>query len=109
MQTLADAKRARGCFYMRIPVEHFGTLEFASFAAIHHAGFAAGQRLVAHWAQQGQLPVPGPASSTPPLVSPHASARPAATGAVVLASGHGAAPARPTLARAPVRVRRNSI
>lgn len=56
VQTLEEAKRTPGCFYMRMPVEHFGTLEFGSFDAIHKAGYDAAVGQLGRWNQEGKLP-----------------------------------------------------
>lgn len=56
VRTLEEAKNAPGCFYMRMPVEDFGTLEFGSFDAIHKAGHDAATTQLTAWRKQGKLP-----------------------------------------------------
>lgn len=56
VKTLEEAKRIPGCFYMRMPVEGFGTLQFGSFNEISKIGYAAGSKMLDEWADEGKLP-----------------------------------------------------
>lgn len=56
VKTLEEAKRIPGCFYMRMPVEGFGTLEFGAFNEISRIGYAAGSKMLDEWAAESKLP-----------------------------------------------------
>lgn len=56
VKTLEEAKKVKGCFYMRMPVEEFGTLAFGRFDMIYEKGYKAAVELLDGWDQQGKLP-----------------------------------------------------
>lgn len=56
VKTLEEAKRIPGCYYMRMPVEGFGTLEFGAFNEISRIGYAAASKMLDEWAAESKLP-----------------------------------------------------
>lgn len=56
MPSLEEAKRLKNVFYMRMPVEGFGTLEFGAFNEISRIGYDAGSKMLDDWAAEGKLP-----------------------------------------------------
>ncbi|KAN0060719.1 phosphatidylcholine and lysophosphatidylcholine phospholipase [Thecaphora frezii] len=56
VKTLEDAKKIKGCFYMRMPVEGFGTLEFGKFDEISRKGYDAARTMLDEWDREGKLP-----------------------------------------------------
>ncbi|PWZ03234.1 hypothetical protein BCV70DRAFT_197464 [Testicularia cyperi] len=56
VKTLEEAKKIKGCFYMRMPVEEFGTLSFGKFDAIYDRGYTAAVELLDGWEKEGTLP-----------------------------------------------------
>ncbi|CDW96027.1 hypothetical protein [Sporisorium scitamineum] len=49
VKTLEEAKKVKGCFYMRMPVEEFGTLAFGRFDMIYEKGYKAAVELLDGW------------------------------------------------------------
>ncbi|SJX61311.1 related to NTE1-Serine esterase [Sporisorium reilianum f. sp. reilianum] len=56
VKTLEEAKKVKGCFYMRMPVEEFGTLAFGRFDMIYEKGYKAAVELLDGWDAEGKLP-----------------------------------------------------
>ncbi|EST06178.1 Patatin/Phospholipase A2-related [Kalmanozyma brasiliensis GHG001] len=56
VKTLEEAKKVKGCFYMRMPVEEFGTLAFGRFDMIYAKGYKAAVDLLDGWDAEGKLP-----------------------------------------------------
>ncbi|SNX82618.1 related to NTE1 - Serine esterase [Melanopsichium pennsylvanicum] len=56
VKTLEEAKKVKGCFYMRMPVEEFGTLAFGKFDMIYEKGYKAAVDLLDGWDAEGKLP-----------------------------------------------------
>ncbi|GAA99008.1 uncharacterized protein L969DRAFT_100884 [Mixia osmundae IAM 14324] len=56
VKTLEEAKTTPGVFYMRMPVEGYGTMQFGRFNEIYQAGSVAAEAMLHKWAQQGRLP-----------------------------------------------------
>ena len=56
VKTLEEAKKVKGCFYMRMPVEEFGTLAFGRFDTIYEKGYKAAVDLLDGWDAEGKLP-----------------------------------------------------
>jgi len=54
---LERAKTTPGCRYLRPPVEHYGTLEFAKFDEIYQVGYKYGKQFLGQLKEQGVLPV----------------------------------------------------
>ncbi|KAJ3364665.1 phosphatidylcholine and lysophosphatidylcholine phospholipase [Allomyces javanicus] len=55
IRQLEEAKQLPGCFYLRPPVAHFGTLEFGNFEPIYRAGYEYGMAVVQEWEKNGVL------------------------------------------------------
>jgi len=58
VQTLEEAKVARGCLYMQMPVHEYGTLQFGKFDEIEKKGYHATLELLEKWEDEGKLPFP---------------------------------------------------
>ncbi|PWN52275.1 hypothetical protein IE53DRAFT_385323 [Violaceomyces palustris] len=56
VKTLEETKNSAGCFYMRMPVEGFGTLEFGKFDEIMAKGYEAAKTMLDEWEAEGKLP-----------------------------------------------------
>ncbi|PWN38990.1 hypothetical protein IE81DRAFT_326984 [Ceraceosorus guamensis] len=56
VKTLDEAKSTPGCFYLRMPVEGFGTMEFGRFNEVQQIGYEASRAALAGWAKEGSLP-----------------------------------------------------
>lgn len=56
VKTLEETKNVPGCFYMRMPVEAYGTLEFGKFTEISQIGYQAASKFLDEWTAQGVLP-----------------------------------------------------
>ncbi|KAH9949389.1 patatin-domain-containing protein [Amylocystis lapponica] len=56
VKTLEEAKVARGCLYMQMPVQEFGTLQFGKFEEIHKKGYQAAMDFLEKWDEEGRLP-----------------------------------------------------
>jgi len=56
VQTLEEAKVTRGCLYMAMPVEEYGTLQWAKFEEIQERGYRAATKILEEWEEQGRLP-----------------------------------------------------
>ncbi|CAI2172102.1 9969_t:CDS:2 [Funneliformis geosporum] len=55
VKTLEEAKNTHGCFYMQLPVQQFGTLEFNKFDEILKVGYKAGKEMIKKWKDDGKL------------------------------------------------------
>ncbi len=55
VKVLEDTKALPGCFYLRLPVEKFGTLEFGKFNEIQEIGYKTACKLLDDWEAQGML------------------------------------------------------
>ncbi|KAI5291758.1 phosphatidylcholine and lysophosphatidylcholine phospholipase [Ascosphaera aggregata] len=58
VDALERAKHMPGCFYLRPPVDPFGTLEFGRFEEIYKVGYEAGKKFVEKLKGEGVLPIP---------------------------------------------------
>ncbi|PSS29666.1 hypothetical protein PHLCEN_2v2814 [Hermanssonia centrifuga] len=56
VKTLEEAKIARGCLYMQMPVQEFGTLQFGKFEEIQSKGYDAAMVILQRWEEEGSLP-----------------------------------------------------
>ncbi|EIN14421.1 patatin-domain-containing protein [Punctularia strigosozonata HHB-11173 SS5] len=56
VRTLEEAKVARGCLYMQMPVHEYGTLQFGKFEEIQRRGYDAASDFLTKWGQEGLLP-----------------------------------------------------
>ncbi|KAN0124895.1 hypothetical protein V8E52_001447 [Russula decolorans] len=56
VQTLEEAKVTRGCLYMAMPVQEYGTLQWAKFEEIQERGYQAATKILEEWEGQGRLP-----------------------------------------------------
>ncbi|EKM61421.1 uncharacterized protein PHACADRAFT_135056 [Phanerochaete carnosa HHB-10118-sp] len=56
IKTLEEAKVARGCLYMQMPVQEFGTLQFGKFEEIQKRGYHAAMEILEKWEEEGCLP-----------------------------------------------------
>ncbi|KAF9225342.1 patatin-domain-containing protein [Gyrodon lividus] len=65
VRTLEEAKVARGCLYMQMPVQEYGTLQFNKFDEIEQKGYQATIEILDRWEEEGMLPsltIDGPKS-----------------------------------------------
>ncbi|KAH7886209.1 hypothetical protein F5I97DRAFT_1878425 [Phlebopus sp. FC_14] len=58
VRTLEEAKVARGCLYMQMPVQEYGTLQFSKFDEIEKKGYEAAIEMLDRWDEEGKLPNP---------------------------------------------------
>ncbi|THH33139.1 hypothetical protein EUX98_g1035 [Antrodiella citrinella] len=58
VKTLEEAKVARGCLYMQMPVQQYGTLQFSKFEDIQRDGYHAAMEFLRKWDEEGLLPSP---------------------------------------------------
>ncbi|KAF8841901.1 patatin-domain-containing protein [Paxillus ammoniavirescens] len=56
VRTLEEAKVARGCLYMQVPVQEYGTLQFNKFDEIEQKGYEAACEILDCWEEEGKLP-----------------------------------------------------
>ncbi|KAJ6623144.1 hypothetical protein B0H10DRAFT_1873583 [Mycena sp. CBHHK59/15] len=56
VKTLEDAKVARGCLYIAMPVQEYGTLQFSKFEDIQRKGYHAALNILEKLDEEGQLP-----------------------------------------------------
>jgi len=56
VQTLEEAKVTRGCLYMAMPVQEYGTLQWGKFEEIQEKGYQSAMRILGQWEQEGKLP-----------------------------------------------------
>ena len=57
VEALERAKTMPGCFYMRPPIDPYGTLDFAKFDEIYQVGYAYGKEFLGGLRERGLLPV----------------------------------------------------
>ncbi|KAI9444916.1 patatin-domain-containing protein [Lactarius indigo] len=57
VQTLEEAKVTRGCLYMAIPVQEYGTLQWGKFEEIQEKGYQSAMKILGEWEQEGKLPL----------------------------------------------------
>ncbi|EFX02937.1 lipid acyl hydrolase [Grosmannia clavigera kw1407] len=57
VDALERAKMMPGCFYMRPPIDDYGTLEFAKFDEIVQVGYRFGQEFLQKLGNEGRLPL----------------------------------------------------
>ncbi|KAK3338625.1 hypothetical protein B0T25DRAFT_543277 [Lasiosphaeria hispida] len=57
VDALERAKTMAGCFYMRPPVDEYGTLDFGKFDEIYQLGYKYGQEFLQKLRDQGMLPL----------------------------------------------------
>jgi len=56
VRTLEEAKVARGCLYMGMPVQEYGTLQFGKFEEIQEKGYQAALEFIDKWEEDDVLP-----------------------------------------------------
>ncbi|KAJ7292813.1 hypothetical protein C8J57DRAFT_1444263 [Mycena rebaudengoi] len=56
VKTLEDAKAAHGCYYISMPVQEFGTLQFGKFEEIQSKGYHAAVKILQELEASAQLP-----------------------------------------------------
>ncbi|KAJ6541870.1 hypothetical protein B0H19DRAFT_1175019 [Mycena capillaripes] len=56
VKTLEDAKVARGCLYISMPVQEYGTLQFGKFEEIQSKGYEAAVAILEKLDEEGRLP-----------------------------------------------------
>jgi len=56
VKTLEEAKVTKGCLYMPMPVQEYGTMQFGKFEEIQEKGYKAALELLDGWEEGGQLP-----------------------------------------------------
>ncbi|KZV84312.1 patatin-domain-containing protein [Exidia glandulosa HHB12029] len=54
--SLEEAKSLKGCLYMGMPVQDYGTLQFGLFAEIEEKGYRASCEMLERWKKEGRLP-----------------------------------------------------
>jgi lysophospholipid hydrolase len=57
VEALERAKNTPGCFYMRPPIDPFGTLAFGEFDEIYKVGYEYGKKYIAEMKAKNLLPV----------------------------------------------------
>ncbi|KAL5534044.1 hypothetical protein ACEPAG_504 [Sanghuangporus baumii] len=55
VKTLEEAKVARDCFYMPMPVQDYGTMQFNKFEEIRSKGYLAAVTMLEEWEKDGRL------------------------------------------------------
>lgn len=55
VRTLEEAKVARGCIYMQMPVQEYGTLQFSKFDEIERKGYQATNEILDRLEEEGKL------------------------------------------------------
>lgn len=55
VRTLEEAKVARGCIYMQMPVQEYGTLQFSKFDEIERRGYQAANEILDGLEEEGKL------------------------------------------------------
>ncbi|KAG6846048.1 hypothetical protein H0H87_006412 [Tephrocybe sp. NHM501043] len=56
VNTLEDAKVAKGCFYIQMPVHEYGTLQFGKFEEIYQKGYQAALEILKKLDEEDRLP-----------------------------------------------------
>lgn len=56
VRTLEEAKVTKGCLYMQMPVQEFGTLQFGKFEEIREKGYQAAIKMLEKFEEDGRLP-----------------------------------------------------
>ncbi|KAI0274950.1 patatin-domain-containing protein [Gloeopeniophorella convolvens] len=56
VRTLEEAKITRGCLYMAMPVQEYGTLQWGKFEEIQERGYKAAMQILEKWEEEGKLP-----------------------------------------------------
>ncbi|KAK7686678.1 hypothetical protein QCA50_010278 [Cerrena zonata] len=56
VNTLEEAKVARGCLYMQMPVHEYGTLQFSKFEEIQKKGYSAALQFLEKFDEEARLP-----------------------------------------------------
>ncbi|KAG8219414.1 hypothetical protein J3R82DRAFT_336 [Butyriboletus roseoflavus] len=56
VRTLEEAKVTRGCLYMQMPVQEYGTLQFGKYDEIAKKGYQAAVEILDQWEDEGKLP-----------------------------------------------------
>jgi len=56
IRNLEEAKVAPNCLYVALPVQEFGTLQFARYDEIVDVGYKSGLEVLAQWDSEGRLP-----------------------------------------------------
>ncbi|KAG8927719.1 phosphatidylcholine and lysophosphatidylcholine phospholipase [Tulasnella sp. 418] len=57
VSTLEEAKNTPGCFYVQLPVQDFGTLQFGKFEELYKIGYQAGLEVLDKLKEEGKLQV----------------------------------------------------
>ncbi|TBU49283.1 patatin-domain-containing protein [Dichomitus squalens] len=58
VKTLEEAKTMKGCLYMQMPVQEYGTLQFGKFEEIQRKGYHAAMDFLEKFEAEGLLPSP---------------------------------------------------
>lgn len=56
VRTLEQVKAMKGCYYMAMPVQDYGTLQFGKFEEIQELGYTEALKLLEKWDDEGTLP-----------------------------------------------------
>jgi len=56
VRTLEEAKVHKGCLYLGMPVQEYGTMQFNKFEEIQSKGYEAAMRKLEEWEIEGKLP-----------------------------------------------------
>ncbi|KAI5124113.1 hypothetical protein M0805_000927 [Coniferiporia weirii] len=55
VKTLEEAKVARGCFYMQLPVQEYAIMQFNKYEEIQKKGYDAAMGMLKKWEEEGKL------------------------------------------------------
>ena len=56
VRTLEQVKAMKGCYYMAMPAQDYGTLQFGKFEEIQDLGYTEALKLLEKWDDEGMLP-----------------------------------------------------
>ncbi|KAI0049281.1 patatin-domain-containing protein [Auriscalpium vulgare] len=56
VRTLEEAKVSRGCLYMAVPVQEYGTLQWSKYEEIQQKGYEEALKMLEKWEEEGKLP-----------------------------------------------------
>ncbi|RPD57124.1 patatin-domain-containing protein [Lentinus tigrinus ALCF2SS1-6] len=69
VKTLEEAKVTKGCLYMQLPVQEYGTLQFSKFEEIQKTGYHAAINFLEKFEADGLLPSPFIGEASKPAAS----------------------------------------
>jgi len=58
VNTLEEAKVAKNCLYIQLPVQEYGTLQFSKFEELVKKGYSAALEIIEKFEEEGRLPAP---------------------------------------------------